>query len=662
MMMMMIFNGYADDFSWNCLKHFELTSFCTQRTTIDTINLIFVCVFYASTILSLITRNFINGSHRKSRFFLTVCICCAITSIVFYGIGLWNLIAKTGNSMATCVVRGFVWTSFAVSLLLQTHKWIKVLNSLWWACSCALVSALHIQILFRNHTIEIFDLLQWLLQMLLLFCALQNLGYFVTQSEQGNLSEPLLAQEVDTEETGLGRASFLSKLTFSWVNSLLSLGYSKPLSLEDIPSLLSEDKADLSHQNFMHACQSLVTERSENNTKNLVFWSIVRTHLKENILIAVYALFRTIAVTVSPLILYAFVNFSNSRDSGDTALREGLTIVGFLILSKVVESVSQRHWYFCSRRSGLKMRSALMVAVYEKQLKLSSSARTRHSTGEIVNYIAVDAYRMGECPWWFHLTWACTLQLLLSITILYGVVGVGALPGLVPLLICGFINVPIAKILQKCMAQFMISQDERLRATSEILNSMKIIKLQSWEDKFKNLVENLRAKEFVWLSKAQMLKAYGSFLYWMSPTIVSAVVFLGCVVFNSAPLNAGTIFTVLATLRNLGEPVRMIPEALSVMIQIKVSFDRLNTFLFDEELDTSDGNRSYINRSSTNAVEIQAGNFIWDHESVSPTLRDLNLEIKWGQKVAVCGPVGAGKSSLLYAILGEIPKISGTVS
>ena len=30
------------------------------------------------------------------------------------------------------------------------------------------------------------------------------------------------------------------------------------------------------------------------------------------------------------------------------------------------------------------------------------------------------------------------------------------------------------------------------------------------------------------------------------------------------------------------------------------------------------------------------------------------------QKIPVCGPVGAGKSSLLYAVLGEIPKISGT--
>ncbi|XP_052724381.1 ABC transporter C family member 8 isoform X2 [Vigna angularis] len=577
MMMMEIFTGYTDDFSWICLKNFDFTSFCSQRSTIDTINLIFLCVFYASTIVTLIRRNFTNGSHTKSRFFLFVSVCCAITSVVFYSIALWSFVAKTGNSMANhlswlaCVVRGFVWTSLAVSLRVEEHKWIKVLNSVWWACSFALVSALQMEILFREHAIEIFNVLLWLLHTLLLFCAFQNLGYFVNQNELKSLSEPLLAREVDTEETGLGRASFLSKFTFSWVNSLLSLGYSRPLSLEDIPSLLSEDKAHLSHQNFMHAWQSLARERSKNNTKNLVFWSIVRTHLKENILISVYALLRTIAVTFSPLILYAFVNFSNSRDSGETDLREGLTIVGFLILSKVVDSMSQRHWFFCTRRSGLKMRSALMVAVYEKQLKLSNSARTRHSTGEIVNYIAVDAYRMGEFPWWFHLTWASTLQTLLSISILYGVVGVGALPGLIPLLVCGLINVPFAKILQKCMAQFMTSQDERLRATSEILNSMKIIKLQSWEDKFKSLVENLRAKEFIWLSNAQKLKAYGSLLYWMSPTIVSAVVFLGCAVFNSAPLNAGTIFTVLATLRNLAVPVRMIPEALSVLIQVKVN-------------------------------------------------------------------------------------------
>ncbi|CAI8608030.1 unnamed protein product [Vicia faba] len=474
----------------------------------------------------------------------------------------------------------------------------------------------------------------------------------------GEISEPLLAQKVETKQTGIGHATFLSRLFFSWINSLLSLGYSKPLDLQDIPSLVPQDEANMAYRKFVHAWDSLVRERTKNNTKSLVLWSIVRTFLKENILIAFYALIRTISVAVSPLILYAFVNYSNRTE---VDLREGFSIVGFLILAKVVESLSQRHWFFNSRRSGMKMRSALMVAVYQKQLKLSSSARTRHSAGEIVNYIAVDAYRMGEFPWWFHLTWTSALQLVLSIVILFGVVGIGALPGLVPILICGLLNVPFARILQNCQSQFMIAQDERLRSTSEILNSMKIIKLQSWEEKFKNLVYSLRDKEFVLLSKAQKLKAFGSFLYWMSPTMISAVVFLGCGVSKSAPLNAETIFTVLATLRNMAEPVRMIPEALSIMIQVKVSFDRLNNFLLDEELNKDDSERN-MKQCSVNAVEVQDGYFIWDHESVSPTLTHVNLEIKRGHKIAVCGPVGAGKSSLLYAILGEIPKISGTVN
>ncbi|XP_061353257.1 ABC transporter C family member 8-like isoform X1 [Gastrolobium bilobum] len=659
---MAFFGDSIGDFSRICLKDFDLASFCSQRSIIDTINILFVCVFYTSLLISLIRKSSRSGSNIKNWIFPVVSICCALIGIVFLSIGLWNLIVKTGNSeqlgWLACIVRGFIWVSLTVSLLVQRHKWIKISNSIWWASSCVLVSALNIEILFKEHAIEAFDIVQWLVHFLLLFCAFQNLGYFVTQSTPESLSEPLLAQKVETKKTGLGHATFLSKLIFSWVNSLLIQGYSKPLALEDIPSLVSEDEADSAYKKFLQTWEFLVRERSKNNTKNLVLWCVARMYLNENILIAFYTLLRTISVVVSPLLLYAFVNYSNSTEADP---KEGLSLLGFLILTKVVESLSQRHRFFDSRRSGLKMRSALMVAVYQKQLKLSSSARRRHSSGEIANYIAVDAYRMGEFPWWFHVTWAYALQLFLSIGVLFGVVGLGALPGLVPLLICGLLNVPFAKFLQNCQSQFMIAQDERLRSTSEILNSMKIIKLQSWEDKFMNLVESLRAKEVEWLSKAQILKAYGSFLYWMSPTIVSSVVFLGCALFNSAPLNAGTIFTVLATLRIMGEPVRMIPEALSVMMQVKVSFDRLNNFLFDDELSNDENGRS-IKQCSVNAVEIQAGNFIWDQESVSPTLRNVNLEIKWGQKTAVCAPVGAGKSSLLYAILGEIPKTSGTVN
>ena len=40
----------------------------------------------------------------------------------------------------------------------------------------------------------------------------------------------------------------------------------------------------------------------------------------------------------------------------------------------------------------------------------------------------------------------------------------------------------------------------------------------------------------------------------------------------------------------------------------------------------------------------------------------INVDVKEGQLVAVVGPVGAGKSSLLSAVLGEMQKLKGSAS
>ncbi|KAL6140763.1 hypothetical protein ACLB2K_059057 [Fragaria x ananassa] len=649
-----------------CDGEFDLSSYCTQRTLVNAVNLLFLFLFCLFTLVASVRKHHTRSPSRRDRFAVVVSVCCALTGIAYFGAGLWILIAKNDDlsnyfeSWLDYLIRGLVWISFTISLLVQRSKLIKNLNSVWWVSSFSLVSAVNIEILVRSHNIHIFDVLTWPVSFLLVLCAVRNISHFVyDQSQDNSISEPLLANKSadKSQKTKLGNAGFLSKLTFAWINPLLTLGYSKTLATEDIPSLVSEDEADLAYQKFAQAWESLAREKSSTSTGNLVMRAIAKVYLKENVWIAFCAFLRTIAVVVSPLILYAFVNHSNAEGEN---LSQGLIIVGCLVITKVVESLTQRHWFFDSRRSGMRMRSALMVAVYQKQLKLSSVGRRRHSAGEIVNYIAVDAYRMGEFPWWFHLTWTFSLQLVLAIVVLIWVVGVGALPGLIPLFICGLLNVPFAKVLQKCQSQFMIAQDERLRATSEILNSMKIIKLQSWEEKFKNSVVSLREREFKWLSEGQLRKAYGTLLYWMSPTIISSVVFLGCILFKSVPLNASTIFTVLASLRSMGEPVRMIPECLSVMIQVKVSFDRLNVFLLDDEL-KDDEVRNLPSPNSDESLRIQKGIFSWYPESAIQTLKEVNIEAKCEQKIAVCGPVGAGKSSLLFAILGEMPKLSGTV-
>ena len=45
-----------------------------------------------------------------------------------------------------------------------------------------------------------------------------------------------------------------------------------------------------------------------------------------------------------------------------------------------------------------------------------------------------------------------------------------------------------------------------------------------------------------------------------------------------------------------------------------------------------------------------------------PSLPSINLKVKPGQLVAIVGQVGAGKSSLLSAMLGEMERVQGNVS
>ncbi|KAL6006016.1 hypothetical protein ACLOJK_040061 [Asimina triloba] len=590
---------------------------------------------------------------------MIITVCCVITSLAYFGTGAWDLLKGHDRSAYwdgwSCLVRGLVWAVLAVSLNIHRTTGERVLVVLWWATFSVLLSAVNVELLVKNHSIPVLDLALWPMNLLLLFRAIQLIRDLISSDTQyESLSEPLLAEEGENR-TRYQKIGFVSHVAFSWINPLLRLGYSKKLEINDIPSLESADEARLAYQMFTGEWDAHRKKRK--TTSNLVLRALANCYMKEMIVVGFLAFLRTVSVVVAPVFLFVFLKYSNSEEQN---LKAGLLLVAWLVVIKVVESLSQRHWFFGARKYGLRMRSALMVAVFQKLLKLSSLGRRVHSTGEIVNYIAVDAYRLGEFPWWFHYAWTLPLQLIFSIAILFFTVGYGALPGLVPLIGCALLNVPYARMLQRCQSQFMRGQDERLRATSEVLNSIKIIKLQSWEEKFRNLIETLRDIEFKWLKELQIKKTYGTVLYWMSPIFISSVVFAGCALLKSAPLNAATFFTVLATLRVMSEPVRMLPEALSALIQVKVSLDRLDVFLLDNELKEEDVKRS-PSESSDFSVRIHEGVFGWNADGAPPTLRGLNMDIIKGQKIAVCGPVGAGKSSLLNAVLGEIPKINGRV-
>jgi ATP-binding cassette, subfamily C (CFTR/MRP), member 1 len=631
----------------------EFGSPSLQRSLIDATNLLFLLCYCVSLVLASYRKEFTNVRRNVRWLSVLSSLCCAILAIFEVGSGCWVLFKGECQYWDWLIpfLRGIIWVFLAVSFIIQPNKFARVLCTIWWVAFAVLTFAFNLETIIRKNNLEIVDLTSWPVCLLFLVCAmtLRQKTNPNQDSTKENLSEPLL-QTKNEKETNFSRAGFHSRLFFFWMNPLLKLGYSKPLKQTDIPLLDPDDGAQ-------EACQRFLMEWNNSKTKT-AFYVLFKCFRRDFILTGIYALLRTLAFAASPLLLHAFVLYSYKEEKD---LYEGFILIVYLILMKIVESLSQRHWFFGSKRLGMKMRSALMAAIFQKQLKLSNNGRRWHSAGEVVNYIAVDAYKLGEFPFWLHLGWSQPIQLVLAIAILFCTVGLGTVPGMIPLVVCALLNIPFAKLLQFYQSKFMVTQDARQRATSEVLNNMKIIKLQSWDEKFKEKVQVLRDAEVDWLKETQIKKAYGSALYWMSPTFVSAVIFAGTAALNTAPLNADVVFTILATLRVMCEPMRMVPEALSILIQVKVSLDRIGAFLVAEELREEDVTWVREDNFSEAAVSVTNGEFSWSTTGDILHLKGVNLKIKKGEKVAVCGPVGAGKSSLLCAILGEIPKISGSV-
>ncbi|OMO90148.1 hypothetical protein COLO4_19316 [Corchorus olitorius] len=478
--------------------------------------------------------------------------------------------------------------------------------------------------------------------------------------DSNDIAEPLLSEKSDKNvkrkrESPYGRATLLQLITFSWLNPLFSVGYKKPLEQDEIPDVDIKDSAEFDSFAFD---QNLKQIREEDGMTNPSIYKAIFLFIRKKAAInALFAVISAGASYVGPYLIDDFVSFLAEKNTRN--LESGYLLALAFLGAKMIETIAQRQWIFGARQLGLRLRAALIAHIYRKGLVLSSQSRQSHTSGEIINYMSVDIQRITDFIWYLNIIWMLPIQISLAIYILHTSLGLGSLAALAATSAVMACNIPLTRIQKRYQSKIMEAKDDRMKATSEVLRNMKTIKLQAWDCQFLHKLESLRKIEYKWLWKSLRLGAISSFIFWGSPTFISVVTFGACMLLG-IQLTAGRVLSALATFRMLQDPIFNLPDLLNVIAQGKVSADRVASYLQEEEIQQDV--IEYIPTDQTEyGVEIENGKFSWDPESSNPTLDGVHLKVKRGMKVAICGTVGSGKSSLLSCILGEMQKLSGTI-
>ncbi|KAF9909224.1 hypothetical protein EC991_008985 [Linnemannia zychae] len=503
------------------------------------------------------------------------------------------------------------------------------------------------------------------------------------------------------------KANFFSRLTFHYMQSIISLGYKQPLTIDNINILPKEALTQHGYKQLSpqwearkNAVQAAnLSADAEHQQSPSLMRVIGKTFWKPFTLMISLQLTASSLQFLLPVLIQQIMLYIESEDN-EIPKERGIILALGLLLVNVSVSLMKNQVFKQESEAGLEIRNALVSMIYRKALVLSPGSRKGSSAGAITNHMSNDAEKWTKEIIWVIGWITVPFEILVAIAMLYNIIGWSVFCGLAVIVLITPTQKWVGEFFDKTRDDKAAAMDSRVALMSEVLSNIKTIKLYGYESGLKTKVESFRNKEIALLRKSGLVMSFLSIVFTCLPLFIAFVSFavfatVGGPNFTPGVMNAQVVFVSLSLFGLLHHPIASMSNVTESTVSLRVSTRRIQKFLLKEELDPSAVSRdpNLPKDPKTPVIQIEDATFAWASENPSvaakddsddedeedeenettallaadraetsaPALVDINFAIARGQLTAVVGRVGQGKSSLLSAIIGDMYKRKGSV-
>ena len=334
--------------------------------------------------------------------------------------------------------------------------------------------------------------------------------------------------------------------------------------------------------------------------------------------------------------------------AGDSGMLNALA-VGLVVLYFLKAAFGYGHAYLMAW-VGQKVVMDIRLELYDKTQKLSLRTLYRRRMGEFISRITNDV---------------ATLQNILSTVVVdlvvQGVTFVGIMAFLFfinwRLTLFTFAVIPVAVLaidgasakLRRVGSEIQEQLAQLAAIAQEALSSIRIVRSFATEEQEYNRFETQSKSHFKALIKGTQTRGLlEGFVEVVLIAAMALILWLGGRDVVAGELTAGELIAFLTYLGLLVQPVRVISRVVSTVQQGVASAERIFEIL-DEKDEIEAAIAPVVLENMKGAIRFEHVSFSYDEGR--PVLRDFDLAIVPGERVAIVGATGAGKSTVADLVL-----------